>query len=235
MTDNHTPGSDPQSEEAFSLLWEGLREAKRRFRTGQDTGRGGAIHALETVVKFLGLFDPVRREALHAPLARLFDDLMSLDDGKISAMLAPKKKSGRARASGFYDGMKGLAVFTVRRLAATGMTFPDARRMVAAALAEAGFRPARKGSAEGAGEFRGRTLRKWQEDIGANETATNALRLLETAHVTEVLSHFGLPTLPAGFTVDNLLLQHCSPAELQHAYIVKMAAFIANTRGQETT
>lgn len=234
MTDSSS-GSDPPPAEAFNLLWEGLREAKPRFQSGQDAGRDGATHALETVVKFLGRFDPVRKEALLAPLARLFDDLLSLDNGMTPAMLAPKKKSGRARASGAYEVMKAVAVFTVQRLAATGMRVPDARKMVAGKLAEIGIRPARKGYRDGPGEFSERTLRKWQEDIGFSETATGAFKQLEAGHLQEVLEGFGLPTLPAGSTADALLLQHFSPAHLRSAWLDKMTRYLAITRSQETT
>jgi hypothetical protein len=234
VADNYT-GGDPSSAEALNFLWEGLREAKRRFQSGQDAGRDGAIHALETVVKFLALFGPVHREALHAPLARLFDDLMSLGDGKASAMLTPTKKRGRARASGAYDALKGIAVFTVRCLAATGVGLPDAREMVAARLADVGVRPARKGSGEGSGRFSERTLRKWQYDIGFNTTATDTLKLAESEHLAEVLSALGLSVLPAGSTADDLLLQRYPAAELQRAYLTRLTLYIADTRSQETT
>jgi len=229
VTDSYS-GSDPPPADALNFLWEGLREAKQRFQSGQDAGRDGAIHAVETVVKFLGLFDPVRKEALHAPLARLFDDLMSLNDGMASAMLVPKKKSGRARASGAYNVMKAVAVFTVQRLAAIGMRVRDARKMVAGKLASIGIRPARKGDRDGPGEFSERTLRKWRDDIGINETATAALAELEAGHLQEVLEGFGLSALPAGSTVDSLLLQRFPPADLRSAWLVKMTHYIANTR-----
>src|SRR6476646_7993924 len=94
--------------EVPNLFWEELREAMQQFKSGSNGGREGAIHALEIVMKFLGQFDVVRDEALNAPLARLWNDLMSLDEGMVSPMLRPKKKSGRARADSFYDGMKAI-------------------------------------------------------------------------------------------------------------------------------
>jgi hypothetical protein len=228
-------GSDRPPAEAFSDLWAGLREAKRRFKTGQDAGRDGAIHAVESVLKFLQRFDPVQSEALQAPLARLFDDLMSLDDGVVSNMLTPRKKRGRGRVSGFYDSLKGVAVFTVLRLAANEISLPQARAMVAGKLAELGIRPARKGSRDGTGRFSERTLRKWQEDIRFNKTATDTLSQLEAGHLTEVLEGFRLSALPTGSTADDLLRQRFRPAQLWHVYLDKMTEYIANTRSQETT
>jgi hypothetical protein len=229
--------------DAFDYLYHGLKEAMRRFENpdAQDAGRDGAIHALEYVLKFFtviertGVYPFIAAEGVHAPLARLHSDLMSLDDGMVSAMLMRKKKSGRARASSFYDGLKGIVVFTVRRLRATGVSLPEARRMVASVLAKQGIQPAREGSRGGTGELTDRTLRKWQDDIGINETATDALRQAEAAHLKEVLEGFGLSALPTGSTVDELLLQHFKPARLQLAYLDRLRVHIAKTRGQETT
>ena len=74
-----------------------------------------------TVIERTGVYPLIVAEGVHAPIALLFDALMSLDDGKVSLMLAPKKRSGRAHASSFYNGLKGIAVFTVQRLQATGV------------------------------------------------------------------------------------------------------------------
>lgn len=229
--------------DSFNFLYHGLKEAKRRFENpaAEDGGRDGAVHALEYVLKFFtalernGVYPLIVRDGVQAPLARLLGDLESLDDGLVSAMLVPKKKSGRARANVFYDGIKGIAVFTARRLTATGIPPAEARKRVASELATLGIRPARKGSDDGSGRFSERTLRKWQDDIGANVTATDTLTQLEAAHLEEVLKGFGLSVLPAGSTADDLLRQRCEGADLQRAYLVKLGAYIARTRSQETT
>jgi hypothetical protein len=176
-------------QEALGFLFRGLTEAKKRFEEADNSGRDGVIDAVETILKFL-LF--LQSNGLEAPFARLCADLMALDDGEVSPLLAPKKKAGRARANALYDGLKGVAVFTVRRLAATGIGIRDARRMVANELARCGVRPARKGAKNAAhtpeaGRFSERTLRKWQEDIGINKTAADTLRQLEDAWQEEQL------------------------------------------------
>jgi hypothetical protein len=92
--------------EAFNFLYHGLKKAQQRFEDtkSQDGGRDGAIHALEYVLKFFdclektGIYTFIVVDGVHAPLARLCDDLMSLNDGKVSAMLRPtKKREGRPR------------------------------------------------------------------------------------------------------------------------------------------
>jgi hypothetical protein len=238
-----TPQEIQHISDAFNFLYHGLKEAERRFENpaSQDGGRDGAIHALKYVLKFFdvfhrtGIYPLIVSDGVHAPLVRLFDDLMSLDNGRVSAMLTPKKKSGRARVGGAYDGLKGIAVFTVRRLGATGLSLADARDATATALARSGIRPARKGSADGTGQFSVRTLRQWQDDVDFNVTATETFREAEAAHLQEVIAGFGLSGLPTGLTADDVLLQHFPAAELRRAYLDKLAAYIVRTRSQETT
>jgi hypothetical protein len=229
--------------DAFNFLHYGLREATGRFQNSgaQDGGRDGVIHALESVLKFFtviertGVYPFIVAEGVHAPIALLFDALMSLDDGKVSLMLAPKKRSGRARASSFYNGLKGIAVFTVQRLQATGVNLPEARRMVATILAKQGIRPARKGSPDGTGQLSGRTLRKWQDDIGLNMEATTTYREAEAAHLKEALEACGLSVVPTGSTADDLLLQRLAAADLRRVYLERLSTYIGRTRSQETT
>jgi len=222
-------------EAAFNYLYKGLVEAKQRFEAGRTEGREGVIHALETVIKFLSLFDPVNADALHAPLARLFDDLMSLDDGKAPGMLTPSARPGRSRASGFYDALKALAVFTVRRLEATDMRPNEARKVVASELTKLHVRPARKGSAGGTCQITERTIRGWQEeiaaDVGCHSTAAQTLRNMEAAHLQEVITDMG----HSGSTPDKLLLSRFPITDLRRAYIERLASYVARTRSGETT
>jgi hypothetical protein len=208
-------------------------------------GRDGAIHALEFVLKFFdalkrkGIYPLIVQDGVQAPLDRLFDDLMSLDNGMVSPMLSPRKKLGRARASSLYDGMKAVAVFTVRHLMATGLSLPEARKLVAAELAKQGIRPARKGSRDGSGQFSERTLRTWEEgiaaDIGCHGTPAGTLAKLEAAHLADVLAWCGLKTLPEGATPDSLLAERCPTDRLRPAYLEKLADVVRKTRAQETT
>jgi hypothetical protein len=229
--------------DAFNFLYHGLKEAKQRFenRTVCDNGRDGAVHALEYILKFFtvleraGVYPFIIRDGVHAPLARLFDDLMSLDNGRVPPMLLPKKKSGRARASATYDGLKGIAVFTVRRLEATGLGLTEARKIVADELARAGIRPARKGSRHGSGLVSERTLRDWSDDIDLNETAKKVLGRLEAAFLREVLDGLELPALPTGSTPDDRLLQSYPTKGLRRAHLAKLTEYLARMRSQETT
>jgi hypothetical protein len=216
------------------MQYKGLTEAKQLFEAGPAEGREGVIHALEAVIKFLILFDPVNANALHTPLARLFDDLMSLGDGTASGMLRPSARSGRSRASGFYDGLKAVTVFTARCLEATGMRTDEARKMVASELTKLRVRPARKGSEGGTGRITERTLRGWQEeiaaDIGCHLTAAKTHWGMKAVHLLEVTG-IGLPTPPA-----DRLLMCCSPiSDLRHVYLDRLASYVARTRSGKTT
>ncbi len=165
--------SDAVAEATVSLLGEGaeliknlnvllssLGEAKRRFDAVDDGRalRDASLHALDSVIQFLMLFPRVHAEGLVTPLARLFGDLKSLDDGAIHPMVEPMTKIGRAPAGGFYDHLKGIAVFVVRRLEASDMSLPRAREAVAKELNKLEVRPARSGSREGSGRFTSRTI-----------------------------------------------------------------------------
>jgi len=149
---------------AFDFLYGGLRDAKKLFEAGDSAGREGAIHALETVLKFLSRFQPILDEGLNAPLAGLSNALLSLDDGTVLALLKPVQPRGRSRASAFRDSLKGAAAFTVDRLCATGRTAPDAHADVAQVLRDAGVTAAR-------GRFpaiTSRTVRGWCQEVAAD-------------------------------------------------------------------
>jgi hypothetical protein len=225
--------------QAFDFLYSGLREAKRLFETNDDSGREGAIHSVEIVIKFLSLFKPVLAEALHAPLGRLHADLIALNDGTRPAMLRPIPRSGRAPASSAYDAFKGVSVFTVRRLEATGMDPTTARKTVAAQLVKLEIRPARRGSSRGSGQISERTLRGWQEeiaaDVGCHMTPCQTLREAERAQRDEVLARMGLYDLPEGSTPDTLLLSRFPVAQIRQNYIDGLASYIERTRSSETT
>jgi hypothetical protein len=165
-------------------LYAGLQRATIQFAKDEDAGRNGVTAALETVLRFLEKFDAVSRHGLTTPLARLYNDLLALDDGNVSPLLSPKSRSGRARASGFYDGLKGLAVFTVDALTTESRSGADARKIVARKLNQLGVSPARKGSANASRNITERTLRYWQEDIAADvglrSTAAQTFREAKT-------------------------------------------------------
>ena len=151
-------------EGAFNKLYAGLVEAKRLFETGSYGGREGAIHAIESVLKFLELSTVVRFHGLHAPLVTLFDALMNLDDGVVRPILQRVPHSGRSRASAMRESIKGAVAFTVYRLRATGLPATSARRLVARTLKEVGL-TAERGKHPAVTE---RTIRGWYEDVAAD-------------------------------------------------------------------
>jgi len=187
---------EPVSRELFDFLYEGLRNARRRFETEEDAGRGGVVQALETIILFLVIFEPVRAGGMLFPLISLCNALSALEDNNVLPLLKPKRRSAPSPSSDAYNALKGNAVFTVRRLIAMGMTPLQARKAVAHTLTEAGVRPARRGAYGGTQSVTERTIRKWQEDINADvgfrTTAAQSLRAKETAHLLDFFSPFGL-------------------------------------------
>src|SRR5215469_8733285 len=69
--------------EAFDFLYEGLREAKRRFETGKNAGRDGVQHAVYTLLLFLVGVGPARDEGLLSPLVNLLNSLHALDENSV--------------------------------------------------------------------------------------------------------------------------------------------------------
>jgi len=166
---------------AWDQLSEQLRQAGEQFSTNRSAngGRRGVALALVAV---LGFFEEVRpqivKQQLDSPLVALLDSLGALEKGIVTALLVPRRKSGRPPADGGYNLIKAASVFTVHRLVATGMERPAARSTVAKLLACMGVRPARKG-ASASTPITARTIRKWEDDIGINTEATLAFRQLE--------------------------------------------------------
>jgi hypothetical protein len=180
VADSNDSAASPEAaiSQAFDVLFAQLLEAKRRFENGDHAGRDGVIHALESVLKFLGLFEQVQSAHLHAPLAALFDALLHLDDGETHPMLDKVKHSGRARASAGRESLKGFAAFTVDRLCALGIPQPKAHETVARVLESEGVSPAR-----GKGPITGRTVRLWCQhvaaDVGRHGEAAQAFDFLQ--------------------------------------------------------
>jgi hypothetical protein len=146
---------------AFEALFNDLREAKRLFETGDRSDREGTIHALESVVKFLGRFQPVLDEGLHAPLATLLDGLLGLDDGAVAPFLKPIPHPGRPRAGALRESIIGAAVFAVDRLCAAGMPTRQAEEFVAEVLTAGGVTAARGRYPEITPD----TVRTWSDNV----------------------------------------------------------------------
>jgi hypothetical protein len=209
--------SEPQetkgADAPLPALVEGLREAERLFLAGEHGGREGAIHALETVVKFLLRVPDVAEKSLQAPLAALLSALMNLDNGARPAMLKPKSSPGRARASALADGAIGSAVFTVNRLRRTGLSAPEAHREVAAIVRETGV-TASRGRDRAVTE---RTVRGWCEaadaDIGRHGEVAQTRDGLEAC-------------IPA-------LEEHTSPEVARRLYKIGLLDTLRRVRAQD--
>jgi hypothetical protein len=243
-----TPSAEQlaEIEAVFNALAWGLQAANKRFVEDNDAGRGGVIDALMAVIEFIQKSNVLRALGVAAPLVRLCGDLESLDDGKVSALLTPKKLNvGRSPATRFYNALKGLAIFTARRLQATGMSPIEACAEVARTLNEMGVRPARKGkrslksSQDSSGRLTERTVRTWQEqisaDVGVHTTAAQTLRESEEEYLIEVLQITGLASLPPGVTADKLLLDRFPAEDIRRAVLDRLAIYVRKSRSAETT
>jgi hypothetical protein len=191
---------------AIDMLCDELREAKLLFESGCDTGREGAIHAVEALTKFLMLSETVRREGLIAPLGVLLSALMSLDDGATQPILRRRPRRGRSRASAMRDCDIGAAAFTVSRLKELGMHDSDANKLVARRLTKIGVKASR-GRNQTITE---RTVKGWCEAVSADFGRTG-----EAAVTFDLLRD--LPQ--AGSTADY--------------YLDRLERVILKTRGQE--
>lgn len=180
MTSSPRPPNDEEPvtyAAVFNWLFSELKEANRRFRTGDDSGRDGVIHAVEAMLKLLTVFlvreKPFSDENVSAPLLVLHNALTALDGGTVQPLLTPARPSGRPRASGLRGSLKGAAAFTVSRLRDAGLSLAEARDAVANVLRKNGVQSDR-------GKFRkitGRTIRGWcaevADDVGRHGEAAS--------------------------------------------------------------
>jgi hypothetical protein len=202
--------------EAFGFLYTDLREAKHLFERGEYGGREGAIHAVETITKFLSRFQPVLDEGLNAPLLGLLNALHALDGidgkpGKTLPILVPRGASqgGRRHDSPLHNSVKGSAVFTVERLQNTNLSRGDALRRVVSVLRKEGIP-----SAQGAVNLR--TLREWKDAIDADRHSEAA----QTYHA-----------LVAKFPLENL--RGRDVVQIRSLYLKEFADQIRKTRAAE--
>jgi hypothetical protein len=214
LPDKIEPSDLPLLNEALAYLFEQLGKATELYQAEPNAGREGVIHSVETVLKFLSVFAPVISLSLHAPLAVLFDALMTLDEGKVLPLLRPVKKSGRARASAMRESLMGVVVFHVDRLTETGMPAEAARKAVSRTLKNLGISPAR-----GRASITARTIRGWCErvraDVGRHGEAAQAYDGLIAAD-------------PKDRATDGL-----PPTELRTALLGRLAEMAKKIRAHE--
>jgi hypothetical protein len=156
-----------------------LVEAVRLFDPREKGGREGAIHSVESVLKFLAQIPSIGDQRLTAPLLALFDGLLNLDDGHTQPILKAARKSGRARAGALRESHKGAVAFTVTRLQGAGMSREEALEAVAKTLNRVGVVASR-------GRYpslTARTIRGWCEliaqDVGYRGEAAQTCRQLD--------------------------------------------------------
>jgi hypothetical protein len=153
----------------LEFLFDELREAAERHKSGHHGGRLGTIQALEAVTLFLMTFKSVHEERLEAPLALLANALRALDRNTVGSLVRPVPRSGRAPASDVRQALKGLVAYTVRRLQDIGMDNKGSQQAVARRLKELGIKPDR-----GARDLTARTVREWCETTAADGPSGSA-------------------------------------------------------------
>ena len=140
-----------------------LRRASELFHQSDYAGRQGAIKALAAAWRLVALFKQPFSENLFLPILHLQDALRKLDEGTVAPMLKPARRRGRTTSTDARAALRGHAAGTVTRLKEAGISWEDARSLVAEALVKLGVRPER-----GTGQITARTVRTWCEEVAAD-------------------------------------------------------------------
>jgi hypothetical protein len=113
--------------------------------------------------QFIALFNAPLAESLHAPILKLQDALVALDQNNVLPILKPIARSGRAASSPAHAALKGHVAGTVMRLRNLGLDPKEARELVAKELAKLGIRPQR-----GTKAVTANTVRHWCDDVDSD-------------------------------------------------------------------
>lgn len=165
---------------AFGILFDGLREARRKFEHEGDYGRAGAVTALNSLWQFIVLFEPAKAQTLEVPILRLQDALVCLDAGSVQRIVEKRKKHFRGPSSYAHSSLKGHVAGTVRRLVDTELSSPDARERVAKQLRSLGIRPDR-----GGGHVTATTVRNWCSEVSKDVDRDGAASIMYDEMFTE--------------------------------------------------
>jgi hypothetical protein len=145
------------------FLFDGLREARRRFESEGDGGRFGAFKALAAAWMFIRLFKAPDEENLHVPIHRVQEGLSLLEQNVVLEMFKPVRRRGRGPSSHAYSALKGHAAATVRRLVESGLPPTEARRAVSKLLNLLKVR-----SERGSGKITADTVRHWCDEVSSD-------------------------------------------------------------------
>lgn len=145
----------------FLFAW--LREARQQYDRGGDGERDAAFTTLGAMWQFIALFNGPRAESLHAPILKLQDALVALDQNNVLPILKPIARPGRAASSPAYAALRGHVAGTVMRLRNLGLDPKQARELVAKELVNLGVRPQR-----GTKAVTANTVRHWSDDVDSD-------------------------------------------------------------------
>src|SRR5262249_42454676 len=129
---------------ALAPLFSQLRDAHREFECHGASDRNALVLALGAFWKFIYRFKAPYEDRLMAPILRLMDALVMLDQGLVEPVVASvRRRSGRAPASHAHASLKGLAAATVQLLLQSGIPLKEARQRVAKHLTGLGVQAER--------------------------------------------------------------------------------------------
>jgi len=112
----------------FQALETGLRSSCEEF---QINSRGGAIRALQAVLKFLRSVPRLEEQSLTLPVTALLAALADLDSGQTVPMLKPAQWSNRPVDPRFRKVIRSCAICSVRALRRFGMPKTEACKFMA--------------------------------------------------------------------------------------------------------
>jgi hypothetical protein len=226
-----------QIERALNRVLEEMKKASELFH--HSASEGDALEAanlqLLATFRFWAIFFPKIMESTD-PLMRLYIDSKSLQKGARPSMLKPKFTNKHPPADLFYHGLKGVVVFTLARLRASGMKGEDPRRAVATVLNKQGVLTA------GGLRVTARTIRKWEDDVGVDPTASKILGVFQSDLVDNFLENFfeGSPELPEHLairtvTVADAVLKTLYGTDIRHVFLGWLRTFASIYKPKKTT
>lgn len=125
------------SKSSLEELEEGLKDAHREM---QENSRGGAITALQAIVKFVNSIERLEVQSLALPLVHIMSALQDLDNGKIVPITMPTPGfDNRKPEAGMRKAERGIIIFFMGELIKAGMPVEDSAKFMVPILKKCGI------------------------------------------------------------------------------------------------
>jgi hypothetical protein len=187
---------------AFEAYQGGLRAAWAEMATDS---RGGAITALQSVIKFTNAISREDSQSLTLPLTAVLSALNDLNHGRVVPMLEAKKGvDNRKPDAGFRKVQRAATIFCIEKLIEAGEKSEQAARFVSAILEREGVPIGGRSSTP-----LSKTVRNWRNDASRrhqNDQQTHTLAAFRQDFV-----------IPAGTPLDEVkvMVEKALPAMLK--------------------